>query len=154
MSYTPTTWVTGDTITATKLNNMEQGIANAGGTSFAIITLSATGFSSASRTFGHVTYGMYKNNRWELISDDFVNESSTITIPIFGMAAPYQTALPPMIIPSGDIMYPFFVPFGNSVGIETTGDIDDTPTNLHFSWGSVTSAFKIRGSGSIELVAS
>ena len=31
MSYTPTTWVTGDTITATKLNKMEQGIADAGG---------------------------------------------------------------------------------------------------------------------------
>ena len=30
MSYTPTTWVTGDTITATKLNKMEQGIAGAG----------------------------------------------------------------------------------------------------------------------------
>lgn len=30
MSYTPTTWTTGDTITATKLNKMEQGIANAG----------------------------------------------------------------------------------------------------------------------------
>lgn len=29
MSYTPTTWVTGDTITATKLNKMEQGIAGA-----------------------------------------------------------------------------------------------------------------------------
>ena len=31
MSYTPTTWTTGDTITATKLNKMEQGIASAGG---------------------------------------------------------------------------------------------------------------------------
>ena len=31
MSYTPNTWTTGDTITATKLNNIEQGIANAGG---------------------------------------------------------------------------------------------------------------------------
>ena len=30
MAYTPTTWTTGDTITATKLNKMEQGIANAG----------------------------------------------------------------------------------------------------------------------------
>lgn len=29
-SYTPTTWATGDVITATKLNNIEQGIANAG----------------------------------------------------------------------------------------------------------------------------
>lgn len=31
MSYTPTTWTTGDTITATALNKMEQGIASAGG---------------------------------------------------------------------------------------------------------------------------
>ena len=31
MSYTPNTWATGDTITAEKLNNMEQGIAGAGG---------------------------------------------------------------------------------------------------------------------------
>lgn len=30
MAYTPTEWQTGDIITATKLNNMEQGIANAG----------------------------------------------------------------------------------------------------------------------------
>ena len=29
MAYTPTTWVTGDTITAVKLNNMEQGIVDA-----------------------------------------------------------------------------------------------------------------------------
>ena len=29
MSYTPTQWQTGDTITAEKLNNMEQGIAGA-----------------------------------------------------------------------------------------------------------------------------
>ena len=30
MSYTPKTWQTGDTITATAMNNIEQGIANAG----------------------------------------------------------------------------------------------------------------------------
>ena len=29
MSYTPTNWQTGDTVTATKLNNMETGINNA-----------------------------------------------------------------------------------------------------------------------------
>lgn len=31
MSYSPTTWTTGDTITATKLNKIEQGIADSGG---------------------------------------------------------------------------------------------------------------------------
>ena len=39
MSYTPTTWATGDTITAAKLNNMEQGIANAGSGYDAVIRL-------------------------------------------------------------------------------------------------------------------
>ena len=31
MSYTPTSWTTGDTITAAAMNKIEQGIANAGG---------------------------------------------------------------------------------------------------------------------------
>lgn len=31
MAYTPTNWQTGDTITAEKLNKMEQGIASTGG---------------------------------------------------------------------------------------------------------------------------
>lgn len=31
MSYTPTNWTTGDTITAASLNKIENGIANAGG---------------------------------------------------------------------------------------------------------------------------
>lgn len=31
MSYTPTTWTTGDTITAAKLNKIENGIADGGG---------------------------------------------------------------------------------------------------------------------------
>lgn len=39
MTYTPNTWTTGDTITAAKLNNMEDGIANAGGGWDAIIRL-------------------------------------------------------------------------------------------------------------------
>lgn len=30
MAYTPTTWTTGDTVTATKMNKIENGIANAG----------------------------------------------------------------------------------------------------------------------------
>ena len=31
MSYTPTEWSSGDTITAAKMNKLEQGVANAGG---------------------------------------------------------------------------------------------------------------------------
>ena len=39
MSYEPTTWKAGDTVTSAKLNKMEQGIANSGGS--LIITASA-----------------------------------------------------------------------------------------------------------------
>lgn len=38
MSYTPTTWNTGDTITASALNKIEQGIADGGGGGATIIT--------------------------------------------------------------------------------------------------------------------
>ena len=31
MSYTPTNWKNGDVVTSTKLNKLEQGVANAGG---------------------------------------------------------------------------------------------------------------------------
>lgn len=34
MSYEPTNWKSGDTVTSAKLNKMEQGIANAGGVLF------------------------------------------------------------------------------------------------------------------------
>ncbi len=39
MSYTPTTWTTGDTITASAMNKIENGIANAGSGYDAVIRL-------------------------------------------------------------------------------------------------------------------
>ena len=48
MSYTPKTWQTGDTITATAMNNIEQGIANAGGSPWdAVIRLTHAANSGA-----------------------------------------------------------------------------------------------------------
>lgn len=47
-SYTPTTWATGDTITATAMNKIENGIANAGGSSWdAVIRLTHSNDSGA-----------------------------------------------------------------------------------------------------------
>ena len=34
MAYTPTNWQTGDTITAEKLNKLENGVASGGGITF------------------------------------------------------------------------------------------------------------------------
>ncbi len=43
MSYTPTTWVTGDKVTATKMNKLEQGVANNGGASGLLVTATVDG---------------------------------------------------------------------------------------------------------------
>ncbi len=42
MAYTPTTWTTGDTITASAMNKIENGIANAGGSANVIIKINMT----------------------------------------------------------------------------------------------------------------
>ena len=42
MSYEPTTWETGDTITANKLNNMETGIADANDMAPLLVTVTVT----------------------------------------------------------------------------------------------------------------
>ena len=41
MSYTPTTWVTGDTVTPEKLNKIEQGIYDAGGSTASAFVVDA-----------------------------------------------------------------------------------------------------------------
>lgn len=55
MSYTPTSWTTGDTITASALNKIEQGIANAGGSAPVMVTMSGDEFHMTSDlTFNEV----------------------------------------------------------------------------------------------------
>lgn len=51
MSYTPTTWQTGDTITAAGLNKIEQGIANAGGSSYDIVVTAGDNHWDSSTIF-------------------------------------------------------------------------------------------------------
>lgn len=57
MSYTPTTWANGDTITAQKMNNIEQGIVDAssgGGPLCCNITMNAGGELVADQTLADV----------------------------------------------------------------------------------------------------
>lgn len=42
MSYTPTTWANGDTITAEKMNNIEQGIVNASSGGSSVVNVGVT----------------------------------------------------------------------------------------------------------------
>ena len=49
MAYTPTNWVTGDTVTATKLNKLEQGVANAG-SALIVTSSSVNGIETMNKT--------------------------------------------------------------------------------------------------------
>lgn len=57
MAYTPTTWTTGDTITATAMNKIENGIAGAGG-GYPYIHVTSAGFSNYV-TLGYFAIGKY-----------------------------------------------------------------------------------------------
>jgi hypothetical protein len=57
MSYTPTTWNTGDTITASAMNKIEQGIANAGGGG-ALICNVTPGTWTMDKTFAEIYEAM------------------------------------------------------------------------------------------------
>ena len=55
MAYTPTTWSSGDTITATKLNKIEQGIVGVGGILGVTATIdSTTGFVTLNKTWQEI----------------------------------------------------------------------------------------------------
>lgn len=54
MSYTPTTWATGDTVTSTKLNNMETGIQNAQVLLVTLTTQDMQNFTS-DKTFNEIS---------------------------------------------------------------------------------------------------
>lgn len=57
MSYTPTNWQTGDTITAPLLNKMEQGIASAGGGNVEIVHFTcegSVGTATCDKTFSEI----------------------------------------------------------------------------------------------------
>ncbi len=59
MSYEPTTWETGDTITANKLNKMENGIADANDLAPLLVTVTVTTednttYHTANKTFNEV----------------------------------------------------------------------------------------------------
>lgn len=64
MSYTPTTWQTGDTITAAGLNKIEQGIANAGSAIPLVVTVTESGADLVcNKTFNQVKAAIDANQQ-------------------------------------------------------------------------------------------
>ena len=148
MSYTPTTWTTGDTITASAMNKIENGIASGGNN--VIVQFSVTDYGTSTHYYGYIVYGIYdaQNSRWVIYSD--VTDSWPS---IIGFANEAPRILPPFltIIPSDNIGL-FFIADNSASSVFVTGNIA-SESSLYYNWGSVVeNAYRITGDGSISLV--
>ena len=54
MSYTPTVWASGDTVTATKMNKIENGIAGAGGGGLMVTVTESSGTYTCNKTYSEI----------------------------------------------------------------------------------------------------
>ena len=77
MSYTPTNWTTGDTITATKLNKMEQGIADGGGGALIITDTNGTLDKTFAEIYDALANGVpcfvkYNNNTGTDLDEEYI----------------------------------------------------------------------------------
>lgn len=148
MSYTPTTWTTGDTVTATKMNKLEQGVANAG--SSAIVRFSATAYGSSSQTYGWFVYCVYDstNSRW-IVSED--NQTQWYWLIGYANEIPKIAPLEATILPNADDVGLFFVVNGNPT-VSITGNISAV-SQIYLSFGSVVAGqtYRITGNCTISL---
>ena len=149
MAYEKHTWECDELITADKLNHMEDGIEDASQSPFAIVRLSATGFSSGTKDFAYLEYAIYdtENGRWQ-----FINSSGYYHY-IQGFSEPTEIALPPLPIPPSGDMYPFIILADPTMTVVTTGGVSNASESVYYEWGSYTQAYRITGSGSIQFVA-
>lgn len=79
MSYTPTTWSTGDTITVEKMNQIEQGIKN-GTTEYETITYTQNGVNSCYND----VINAYENGRYKMLENDEPNYYCLMAVESFG----------------------------------------------------------------------
>lgn len=153
MAYTPTTWTTGDTITATAMNKIEQGIVNAGRIAVVCVDYRGGGiggsvvcilaYAKYTSTIG--SYSIESNTLEYYVGNGTVNGCFYVTVPL----------------PSAnDDLRPFiFFPenIDNMAQYEITGDISTTKVEGHpktqaSGWSSVPFfGFEVSGDGKIAV---
>ena len=147
MAYNPTTWGTGDTITASALNKIEQGIANAG--DFAVVKVDWTDWNSSYQCSVGTTDGlvgdMYSLN---VYSQDYLG----------GGYHPVQYLLVPLPSDGNQAVVFFTNYFHQHLSVMAgSGGVSSTPTEACIrtgdgTWESETYwAFVVTGNGTITL---
>ena len=148
MGYTPTTWVSGDTVTAAKLNKMEQGIASSGGS--ATILYTGISNSSGSKDFGYLFYAeCITNYPYWVVSEDHTSAWTEV----YGHGA-VEKSMDVLPLPADEKVGLFVC--ASAGYINGSGNIDSSPTTIHYSYGSVLdyTCYRITGDCSVEFVLS
>lgn len=158
MSYTPTSWTTGDTITASALNKIEQGIANAGsggGGSFASLTVHMQGFYEETETYqgylGAIGYFIDNNGTYTLMES--LTTADINCSPDENAGESYQVAeyeFPLFPAETGIKVVWFYVPLGvPGVTIVPSGSMSTTSITVE-AWGDECTGYELTGVGHIE----
>lgn len=82
MAYEPTSWSTGDIVTAEKLNKLENGIASSGGEIFIVNTL-----------LDEETGGMILDKTWQEIKDAFDSGKLILGVAAYGTEEQWQAGI-------------------------------------------------------------
>lgn len=151
MSYTPTTWTTGDTITATKLNKIEQGIADAGG-GVAIVKIEWDGLNGSFVISIGATEGIASGHSFYSIFAGSGGIYGAGYNPISYIAAPLPDD-------GNQAMVFFDESCHTNFDMEGSGGVSASPVECHekvgaSSWSSVPLyGFIVTGNGTISLTS-
>lgn len=128
MAYTPTTWNTGDTITASALNKMEQGIAEGGGGGgdSVFYEVTTTSFPSGNNSMGWFNYVKKSGSTYSFPS---VLASFLGEIVVNGNRTACWFASAP--VPSLENYYLVFLPNSGVTITASSGGIASTPITVN-----------------------
>ncbi len=136
MSYTPTTWVTGDTITATKLNKLENGVANAGGGGYDAVIKLVHDNSSSVDNESYLTPSIVSGTFAE-IADKLENDEIPVILvlyenPFFNLKASTVATAITYYAPNASV--PYFSFLAGGYFIKTAGARTLTLLDLALNW--------------------
>lgn len=149
MAYVEHEWVNGETITAAKLNNIEEGIVEAsqsgGGGGNPIIFITKD-FNSADHFLDFAICAYDSGEEVYVALENFVEDGTYVNINIGGYSGSGFITSPLPVPPEGY----YLVVWGASTWTyEFSGDID--PNTIPVSYGSIADAHIITGNCSISI---
>ena len=150
MAYDKNVWASGDTVTAAKLNHIENGIeeaASSGGGN-PQITLECVNFTSYSH-FVNFAIAKWDDEDEVYVAQNMNAYDNTLIEYFLGFAGSYNRYIYDMPIPKGDGMVLLFVLATSTLAFDYSGNIE--PGTVTVNFGSVAQAKIITGDCTIRI---